>query len=154
MDLGQLALQDIHLLGVGTGQQAEQAAQRLSNAGGLKGADRADIEKAAKEFEGYFVAYLMKVMRETVPHGLFENKYGEQFYYFYDQEIGRLASERGGLGFGAMILEQYGQQQSLESSKKSLKSSMDPADKGDEPVNGQGRLQSHVRKDDSAGDER
>lgn len=141
MDLGHLALQNIQALGVGAGQQAEQAAQRLSDSGGLKGADRADIEKAAKEFEGYFVSYIMKVMRETVPHGLLENKYGEEFYYFYDQEIGRLAAERGGLGFADMILQQYGQENSSGTEKNPLKSRQDSADKGDEPVNGQGRLQ-------------
>jgi len=137
MDLGHLALQNIQAFGVGTDRQAEQAAQRLASFGELKGADRADIQEAAKEFEGYFVAYMLKVMRETVPKGLLENKYGEQFYYFYDQEIGKLAAERGGLGFGAMILEQYGQQY-LESSKNPLKSPLEPADKGDEPVKSHG----------------
>jgi flagellar protein FlgJ len=118
-------------------RQAEQAAQKLASFGELEGADRADIERAAKEFEGYFVAYMLKVMRETVPKGLFENKYGEQFYYFYDQEIGRLAAERGGLGFGTMILEQYSRQDQ-ESSKNPLKSPLEPADNGDEPVKSHG----------------
>ena len=54
MDLGQLAFQNIQALGVGAGQQAEQAAQRLSDSGGLKGADRTDIEKAANIFRQYF----------------------------------------------------------------------------------------------------
>ena len=138
MDLGQLAFQNIQALGVGAGQQAEQAAQRLSDSGGLKGADRADIEKAAKEFEGYFVSYLMKVMRETVPHGLLENKYGEEFYYFYDQEIGRLAAERGGLGFVDMILQHYDQENSSGTEENPLKSRLDSADKRDEPVKSQG----------------
>ncbi|MBI5410644.1 MAG: rod-binding protein [Nitrospirae bacterium] len=138
MDLGQLALQDIQALGVGTGQQAEQTAQRLSNSGGLKGADRADIEKAAKEFEGYFVSYLMKVMRETVPHGLLENKYGEELYYFYDQEIGRLAAERGGLGFADMILQHYDQENSSGTEENPLKSRLDSVDEENEPVKSQG----------------
>lgn len=138
MDLGQLALQDIQALGVGTGQQAEQTAQRLSNSGGLKGADRADIEKAAKEFEGYFVSYLMKVMRETVPHGLLENKYGEELYYFYDQEIGRLAAERGGLGFADMILQHYDQENSSGTEENPLKSRLDSVDEKNEPVKSQG----------------
>jgi len=69
--------------------------------------DEAELRRAAKEFDGYFISYLLKVMRETVPKGFLENKGGEHFYYFYDQEIGRLAAERGGLGFGKMVLEQY-----------------------------------------------
>lgn len=138
MDLGQLGLQDIQALGGGAGQQAEQAAQRLASFGGLQGADRADIEKAAKEFESYFVAYMMKVMRETVPHGLFENKYGEEFYYFYDQEIGRMVAERGGLGFADMILQEYGRENFPEDQQNPLKSRQDSADKGDEPVKSHG----------------
>lgn len=79
--------------------------------------DEAELRRAAKEFDGYFVSYLMKVMRETVPKGLLENKGGEQFYYFYDQEIGRLAAEKGGLGFGKMILDEYLARQRQESPK-------------------------------------
>jgi peptidoglycan hydrolase FlgJ len=79
--------------------------------------DEAELRRAAKEFDGYFVSYLMKVMRETVPKGLLENKGGEQFYYFYDQEIGRLAAEKGGLGFGKMILDEYLARQRQEAPK-------------------------------------
>lgn len=120
-----------------SGHEGEGVAKKLSALAGANGNDRASLHRAASEFEGYFVAYLMKVMRETVPTGLFENKHGQQFYYFYDQEIGRLAAERGGLGFGAQLLEQYDQQhQGLTKSEKNpLKFSSDPADKGVEPVN-------------------
>jgi len=48
---------------------------------------------------------MLKVMRETVPKGALENKGGAYFYSFYDQEIGRLASEAGGLGLAKMIHE-------------------------------------------------
>ena len=44
-------------------------------------------------------------MRETVPKGALENKGGAYFYSFYDQEIGRLASEAGGIGLAKMIHE-------------------------------------------------
>lgn len=79
--------------------------------------DEAELRRAAKEFDGYFVSYLMKVMRETVPKGFLENKGGEQFYYFYDQEIGRLAAEKGGLGFGKMVLDEYLARQRQEPQK-------------------------------------
>jgi Rod binding domain-containing protein len=59
--------------------------------------------KGPKEVEGYFIGYLLQVMRQTVPKGLFGKSLGEQFYSFYDQEIGRLAAERGGFGLAAMI---------------------------------------------------
>jgi flagellar protein FlgJ len=64
-----------------------------------------DLKDAAHEFEAYFISHLLKVMRETVPKGALENKGGAYFYSFYDQEIGRLASEAGGLGVAKMIHE-------------------------------------------------
>jgi len=63
----------------------------------------ADLKDAAHEFEAYFISHLLKVMRETVPKGALENKGGAYFYSFYDQEIGRLASEAGGIGLARMI---------------------------------------------------
>jgi flagellar protein FlgJ len=65
----------------------------------------ADLKGAAHEFEAYFISNLLKVMRETVPKGALENKGGAYFYSFYDQEIGRLASQAGGLGLARMIHE-------------------------------------------------
>ena len=65
----------------------------------------ADIKDAAHEFEAYFISHLLKVMRETVPKGALDNKGGGYFYSFYDQEIGRLASEAGGIGLARMIHE-------------------------------------------------
>jgi flagellar protein FlgJ len=65
----------------------------------------ADLKDAAHEFEAYFISHMLKVMRETVPKGALENKGGAYFYSFYDQEIGRLASEAGGLGLAKMIHE-------------------------------------------------
>jgi flagellar protein FlgJ len=66
----------------------------------------ADLKGAAYEFEAYFISNLLKVMRETVPKGALENKGGAYFYSFYDQEIGRLASQAGGLGL-ARIIQEY-----------------------------------------------
>jgi flagellar protein FlgJ len=65
----------------------------------------ADLKDAAHEFEAYFISNLLKVMRETVPKGALDNKGGAYFYSFYDQEIGRLASEAGGIGLARMIHE-------------------------------------------------
>ena len=65
----------------------------------------AALNDAAHEFEAYFISNLLKVMRETVPKGALENKGGAYFYSFYDQEIGRLSSQAGGLGLARMIHE-------------------------------------------------
>ncbi len=64
-----------------------------------------DLKDAAHEFEAYFISNLLKEMRATIPKGVLENKGGDYFYSFYDQEIGRLASEAGGIGFARMVHE-------------------------------------------------
>jgi flagellar protein FlgJ len=68
-------------------------------------ARRGELLRASQEFESYFVAYMLKVMRETVPQGeLTANKMGEMFYSFYDEEIGKLAAQSGGIGLSDYIL--------------------------------------------------
>jgi flagellar protein FlgJ len=83
-------------------QEMERLAKSLS-ARAERGEDHAEVRKAAQEFEGYFIAYLLKEMRNTVPTGLIENKAGQQFHSFYDQEIGRLAAQAGGFGLAGML---------------------------------------------------
>lgn len=68
-------------------------------------ARRGELLRASQEFESYFVAYMLKVMRETVPQGeLTANKMGEMFYSFYDEEIGKRAAQSGGIGLSDYIL--------------------------------------------------
>jgi flagellar protein FlgJ len=83
-------------------QEMERLARSFS-ASSQQAAGPMDLRKAAQEFEGYFIAYLLKEMRNTVPTGFIENKAGQQFYTFYDQEIGRLAAQSGGLGLADML---------------------------------------------------
>ncbi|MEW6246968.1 MAG: rod-binding protein [Nitrospirota bacterium] len=104
--------------------------------------DLRSLKEAAQEFEGYFIGQLMKAMRETVPTGLFENKAGQMFYTFYDQEIGRLAAQAGGLGLAAMIEAHYAHKQAESGDKITLKSGPIFADittDGAESAGGQGR---------------
>ena len=66
---------------------------------------RGELSRASQEFESYFVAYMLKVMRETVPQGeLTANKMGEMFYSFYDEEIGKRAAQSGGIGLSDYVL--------------------------------------------------
>jgi len=68
-------------------------------------ARRGDLLKASQKFESYFVSYMLKVMRETVPQGeLTANKMGEMFYSFYDEEIGKRAAQSGGIGLSDYVL--------------------------------------------------
>ena len=87
-------------------------ADPLANQGGvnplkLKGSpgDQKELIKAAKQYEAFFVSYLMKVMRETVHESEMSGKMGSYFYSFYDQEIGNRASESGGIGITQMVQE-------------------------------------------------
>ena len=67
--------------------------------------DRGDIRRASEKFESYFLSYLLKVMRSTIPKGvLTQNPMGEVYYSFYDEEIGKRAAEVGGIGLSDMIL--------------------------------------------------
>jgi peptidoglycan hydrolase FlgJ len=67
--------------------------------------DKQELIKAAKQYEAFFVSYLMKVMRETVHESEMTGKMGSYFYSFYDQEIGNRASESGGIGITQMVQE-------------------------------------------------
>jgi flagellar protein FlgJ len=70
---------------------------------------RRQMVQAGRQFESYFISYLLKVMRETVPEGTITNKQGNYFYSFYDEEIGKRAAESGGIGIAKMVQE-YAQQ--------------------------------------------
>ena len=67
---------------------------------------RGELLRASQEFESYFLSYLMKVMRETVPKGeLTANPMGDMYYSFYDEEIGKRAAQAGGIGLSAYVLD-------------------------------------------------
>ncbi|MDI3463098.1 MAG: hypothetical protein OJF50_001919 [Nitrospira sp.] len=70
---------------------------------------RQQMVQAGRQFEAYFISYLLKVMRDTVPEGALANKHGAYFYSFYDEEIGKRAAESGGIGIARMVQE-YAQQ--------------------------------------------
>jgi len=66
---------------------------------------RQQLVQAGRQFEAYFISYLLKVMRETVPQGAIANKQGAYFHSFYDQEIGIRAAESGGIGLTQVVQE-------------------------------------------------
>jgi flagellar protein FlgJ len=88
-------------------------------------ARRGELLRASQEFESYFLSYLMKVMRDTVPKGeLTANKMGEMFYSFYDQEIGKRAAQAGGIGLSTYILEAVARNEDIARLPANLPSSM------------------------------
>ncbi|MCP9439196.1 MAG: hypothetical protein NNA20_10380 [Nitrospira sp.] len=73
---------------------------------------RRQLVEAGREFEAYFISYLLKVMRETVPQGAVTDRQGSYFHFLSDQEIGRRAAESGGIGIQRMFLA-YAEQHRL-----------------------------------------
>jgi len=75
---------------------------------------RGELLRASQEFESYFLSYLMKVMRETIPKGeLTENRLGDLYYSFYDEEIGKRAAQAGGIGLSAYVLDTVARNEDL-----------------------------------------
>ncbi|MEK7306859.1 MAG: rod-binding protein [Nitrospirota bacterium] len=88
---------------------------------GERGKD--DIKKAAKEFESYFIYYMLKEMRKTIPaDSLFGGGRGEEIYRsFQDEELAKSMVESGGIGLSDIIIRDL---------SGALKSNQYPADKG------------------------
>ncbi len=86
------------------------------------------LREAAQEFEGYFIGQVMKAMRDTVPTGLLANKAGRLFFSLYDEEIGQLAAQAGGLGLASLIESHYAQKSLESQDKKVLKFEPNAAD--------------------------
>jgi flagellar protein FlgJ len=77
-------------------------------------ARRGELLRASQEFESYFLSYLMKVMRETVPkNALTANRMGDMLYSFYDEEIGKRAAQAGGIGLSDFVLDTVARNEDL-----------------------------------------
>jgi murein DD-endopeptidase MepM/ murein hydrolase activator NlpD len=79
---------------------------KIRAAQGLQGEkQRNELKKASEEFESVFIAYLLKVMRETIEEsGLMEQGFGKSIYTeLFDQEVSRSIAQRGALGIGDLL---------------------------------------------------
>lgn len=67
-----------------------------------------DMKKATKEFEAFFLSYMLKTMRESVPKdGLLSGGKSEEIYTsMLDEALSKEMSERGGIGIGELMLRQ------------------------------------------------
>ncbi len=90
---------------IGILENSSESAQVQEQMGNLKKAvKQGDIKKASQDFEAYFMSYLLKVMRETVPKGaLTQNRMGEVFHSFYDEAIAKQAVQVGGIGLAQFV---------------------------------------------------
>lgn len=95
-------------------QELKRLRSGLSPPGGGK-IDRAQAEKAAQDFEAYFLYYVMKGMREAFTQGdpLLEGEEGggfqsDVFKQMLDEEYGRVMAKTGGVGLADQVLKSLG----------------------------------------------
>jgi murein DD-endopeptidase MepM/ murein hydrolase activator NlpD len=84
----------------------ERLQNRLRAAEGADAARRdSELKKASREFESIFVAYLLKVMRDTIEEsGLTEGGLGKGIYTeLFDQEVSRGIAQHGALGIAELL---------------------------------------------------
>lgn len=74
-----------------------------------KNKDAKGYEKAAKEFESYFVSYLLKKMRETIPKsGLLDPGAGGEVYTsLMDEKVAEGIAGSGGFGLSQLLIRQW-----------------------------------------------
>jgi murein DD-endopeptidase MepM/ murein hydrolase activator NlpD len=85
----------------GSGLESKIRAAQQASADKQKG----ELKKASEQFEAIFLAYLLKVMRETIEEsGLTEGGFGKSIYTeLFDQEISVNMARRGALGISDML---------------------------------------------------
>ncbi len=72
------------------------------------GPDRAQLKRAAAEFESFFIYYMLKSMRQAIPKGgLLDSRHRDTYTGLFDQEVAGLATRRGGFGLGKAIEDQF-----------------------------------------------
>ncbi len=101
----------IHPAADATARTATAFQAHVRQAKGATAADQAmQARNAAQEFEAIFIAYLLKVMRDTIEEsGLFEENPGKSVYTeLFDQELARLMAQRGTLGVSELLERQLG----------------------------------------------
>jgi peptidoglycan hydrolase FlgJ len=71
---------------------------------------RAELARAAKQFEAIFVRQMLAAARKaSLGEGLFDNASVEQFQSMQDARFADIVAERGGLGLGKTIEQQLSQ---------------------------------------------
>ena len=70
--------------------------------------NRIELQQACQEFESYFLAYLLKAMRKTVPKSdLLDGGLAEEIYYsMLDEKLAENIAHAGGMGMGRLLYQQ------------------------------------------------
>lgn len=109
---------------VSPGRGLEGKVHAALNASGKE--QRSELKKVAQEFEAVFIAYLLKVMRETIEEsGLMEEGFGKTIYTeMFDQEVSMSIARRGALGISDLL---YKHLLEIEPEKEQMNSTESPA---------------------------
>ena len=93
------------------------------------------LQKAAKQFEGLFLNYMLKTMRETVPKsGLFHQGLADDIYTsMFDSYLSEKASASQSLGLAAMISKQLSGRLTMKPSDVELKDTLHSLDRPPSP---------------------
>ena len=86
--------------------KAESFERALNTA--VENREDAEIMRAAREFESYFLQMMLKEMRKTVPRdGLFPKSRAEEIFEgMLDEETAKNAADAGGIGLAQLIYDQ------------------------------------------------
>lgn len=81
----------------------------LKNSRSLSPQEDAKLKKACRDFESFFVYYLLKQMRATIPKdGALKGSRAEEFYYqMFDEAVAeKIAQTPKGIGLSSFLYEQ------------------------------------------------
>lgn len=91
-----------HLMGQRTKGSAE--------ANAIQDMERAQVEKLGQEFEGVFLSFLLKEMRNTVEGGLFAGDSSDTYGGMFDMFLGQNLAKSKPLGISDMLVQKYEKQ--------------------------------------------
>jgi peptidoglycan hydrolase FlgJ len=94
--------------------------EKLSKKDSLSPEEDAKLKKACKDFESFFVYYLLKQMRASIPkdEGILEASHAQEIYQdMFDERVSDKIASSKGMGLGAMLYKQV---------KNSLLNAVDP----------------------------
>ncbi len=100
-------------------RSAERLQTQIRSARAAESAERdSELKNASQEFESIFIAYLLKIMRETIEKsGLTEEGFGKDVYTeLFDQEVSRAIARHGALGIADLIYQRLSAQASSANS--------------------------------------
>ncbi|HET6466488.1 MAG TPA: rod-binding protein [Nitrospiria bacterium] len=91
------------------GMSGPRSLRQPGTAGAPAEVESRRLQDAARAFEAYFLSYMMKEMRKTIPQGgAFGNGPGQEVYQsLFDEALGQAMAQNGGIGLSKLVIQQY-----------------------------------------------